>query len=78
MAAVLKHQYRQALILGVIVLALWLRIWKLNIIPPGLWFDEALNGMEAVWMLEMGQWPIFILNGQGREVLFHYLLAISI
>ena len=75
---VLKHQYRRALILGVILLALWLRIWKINLIPPGLWFDEALNGMEAVWMFETGQWPIFILNGQGREVLFHYLLAISI
>jgi len=34
--------------------------------------------MEAVWLLKTGNWPIFILGGQGREVLFHYLLALSI
>lgn len=68
---------RRAALIALILLAAWLRLWRLALVPPGLWFDEALNGMEALWMVESGQWPIFVLVGQGREVLFHYLLALA-
>ncbi|HXV44638.1 MAG TPA: hypothetical protein VEC96_16375, partial [Anaerolineae bacterium] len=59
-------------------MATWLRLWHLDSTPPGLWFDESFNGMEAVWMLKTHNWPLFILGGQGREVLFFYLLALSV
>lgn len=67
-----------SILLALILLATWLRLWRLETIPPGLWFDESLNGMEAVWMLRTNDWPIFIRQGQGREVMFHYLVALSI
>ena len=38
------------LIIGLTLLAAWLRLWHLDTIPPGLWFDEAYNAMDAVWM----------------------------
>ncbi|MBI1881372.1 MAG: glycosyltransferase family 39 protein [Chloroflexi bacterium] len=64
------------IVLGLVLLAAWLRLWHLNSTPPGLWFDEGFNGMEAFWMLKTQTWPVFILGGQGREVLFFYLLAL--
>lgn len=66
------------LMLSLILLTTWLRLWHLNSTPPGLWFDEGFNGMEVVWMLKTHNWPLFILGGQGREVMFFYLLALSV
>jgi 4-amino-4-deoxy-L-arabinose transferase-like glycosyltransferase len=67
----------QATIIGLTLLAAWLRLWCLNTIPPGLWFDEAYNAMDAVWMREIGTWPVFLLGNNGREAMFSYLLALS-
>lgn len=62
---------------GLVLLAAWLRLWQLQAIPPGFWFDESLNALEVTRMLRTGAWPIFIMEGQGREVLFYYLLALA-
>ena len=74
----LAGRYHAYVALGLILLAACLRLWQLNSIPPGLWFDEGLNAMEAVWMLKTNTWPVFILQGQGREAMFYYPLALSI
>jgi len=73
-----RKQITHYSLLIIILLATWLRLWQLPTTPPGLWFDESFNGMEAIWMRYSGNWPIFILGGQGREVLFHYILALSV
>ena len=74
-------------VLGLIlVTAALLRFPMTDRIPPGLWFDEALNGQDAcaVWgMTSIGsdQEPGFRLvytNVFPREPLFETLLAISI
>ncbi|MBN1995580.1 MAG: glycosyltransferase family 39 protein [Anaerolineae bacterium] len=70
--------FPRLLILAVILLAAWLRLWRLASIPPGFWFDEGLNGMEAVWLLKTKTWPVFMVQGQGREAMFYYLLALSV
>ncbi len=64
--------------LGLVLLAAWLRLWRLDSVPPGLWFDEAYNGMDAVWISETKSWPVFLLGNNGREAMFHYLLGLSI
>lgn len=69
---------RQGIILALILLATWLRFWQLASVPPGLWFDEAYNGMDAVWMTKVNTWPVFLAGNNGREAMFHYLLALSI
>lgn len=38
----------QGLLLGLLPVTAWFRLWQLNVIPPGLWFDEAYNAMDAV------------------------------
>jgi 4-amino-4-deoxy-L-arabinose transferase-like glycosyltransferase len=63
---------------GVTLAATALRLWQLPATPPGLWFDEAYNGMDAVWMMRQNEWPVFLVGNNGREAMFHYLLASSI
>lgn len=63
------------LIIGLILLATWSRLWQLATIPPGLWFDEAYNGLDAIWMLDTATWPVFLVGNNGREAMYHYWLA---
>ncbi|MEM7344283.1 MAG: glycosyltransferase family 39 protein, partial [Chloroflexota bacterium] len=60
-----------------ILIALFLRVWQLNSAPPGLWFDEAYNGMDALWSVDTNSWPVFLVGNNGREIFYHYLLIIS-
>mgnify|MGYP005844238051 FL=1 len=52
-----------------------LRLWQLPAIPPGLWYDEAYNGMDALRMLDNGSPQAFFVGNHGREPLIHYLSA---
>jgi 4-amino-4-deoxy-L-arabinose transferase-like glycosyltransferase len=61
----------------VIALATALRFWALGSIPPGLYHDEAFNGLDALGVLE-GERPIFFEANNGREPLFIYLVALSV
>jgi 4-amino-4-deoxy-L-arabinose transferase-like glycosyltransferase len=70
----------------VLVTAALLRFPLPGSVPPGLWFDEALNGQDAcaVWGLNSigsGQGPGFRLiytNVFPREPIFESLLALSV
>ncbi|MFQ6014837.1 MAG: ArnT family glycosyltransferase [Anaerolineae bacterium] len=71
--------HREFLLLGIIVgLAAFLRFQRLNTLPPGLTADEALNGLEALRILQTGSFPLFPQADLGREPLFIYLLTPSI
>jgi hypothetical protein len=54
-----------------------LRILALGDIPPGLYHDEAFNGLDALDVLE-GRWPIYFAANNGREPLFIYLIAATV
>ncbi len=60
---------------GIILVALALRLWKLDSIPPGLWYDEALYCLNAL-SIGRGSWPIFfMLDDHPVEPLYVYSLA---
>ena len=50
-------------LIAIMAVAIFTRVYKLDSIPPGLWPDEALNGVQAI------QEPlkIFYPENQGRE-----------
>jgi len=49
------------LLLGILALALFLRLLLLKDMPFGLWYDEGIHGMSAVKMLEDSSYrPIFV------------------
>lgn len=66
-------------LLGLLILvAAFLRLYRLNDVPPGLYHDEAFNGLDAIRILQAGWHPLFFEGNGGREPLFIYLEAISI
>ncbi len=61
----------------IIALALVLRLAGFGSIPPGLYHDEAYNGLDALRVLG-GAHPLWFPANNGREPLFIYLVALSI
>ena len=64
-------------LLLVVAIAAALRFWALGTTPPGLYHDEASNGLDALGVLE-GERPVFFEANNGREPLFIYLVALSV
>ena len=64
-------------LLLVVAVAAALRFWALGTVPPGLYHDEAFNGLDALGVLE-GERPVFFEANNGREPLFIYLVALSV
>ena len=54
-----------------------LRLWRLSEVPPGLFQDEAFNGLDALRVLD-GYHPLFFPSNAGREPLHIYLQALGI
>jgi len=61
--------------LALFVVALVLRLWRLDEIPPGLYNDEAAYALDALHVVG-GEHSIFFERNNGREPLFIYLVAL--
>ena len=60
------------------ILALIIRLYKLDEIPPGNWYDEAINGLDALSILKVKFPPVFFMTeGHPREALFMYLILLN-
>ncbi|MEZ4593925.1 MAG: glycosyltransferase family 39 protein [Chloroflexota bacterium] len=57
--------------------AVFLRLYNLGSWPPGLYRDEAFNGLDALRVLE-GHPAIFFTANNGREPLYITLAALSV
>ncbi len=67
---------RLALIIGIVLLATGLRCYDLSRIPPGLWYDEAINGLDALKVLDNGPRLFFMTEGHPREPLLVHIIAL--
>ncbi len=71
------HKYKFAL--GIIIfLAIFFRLWQITSIPPGLYPDEAMNGVDALDSLKTDSFSVFYPNNNGREGLVMWLDALAI
>ncbi len=66
-----------AVVAALTLLAAAFRLYRLDVIPPGLHFDEAHNGLDARRIID-GARPIFLATNDGREVLYSYLQAVVV
>jgi hypothetical protein len=57
-----------------LLLAFFLRFYRLADYPLGLFFDPAINGLDTVRLMQRGGPVIFFPTNGGREALFMYLL----
>src|SRR3989344_1817529 len=68
----------RVIILCIIAIAIFFRFYQLDLTPPGLWPDEAANGVDALKALDNKDFKIFYPANNGREGLFINLQSISI
>lgn len=66
------------LIILILAAGVFLRFWKLDSVPPGIQYDEAYNGINAIQALETGDYKIFYPENTGREGLHINVIAIFI
>lgn len=58
-------------------LAFFLRIYKINSIPPGFYLDEGMYGLMALDIIESIDRPPYFNRIYGVDAMFAYLTAIS-
>ncbi|MGD8858240.1 MAG: glycosyltransferase family 39 protein, partial [Chloroflexota bacterium] len=66
-----------AALLFLALVALVLRLYRIESAPPGLNGDELFNAIDAL-RLGPGQWQIFFEGNYGREALLLYLMAVPL
>ena len=64
-------------LLSILVIALFFRLYQLDSIPPGIYSDEAVNGNNALEVLDTGKPQVFYPDNNGREGLLINLTALS-
>ena len=69
---------RHWLLIGIVIIALFLRTYHLKELPPGLYPDEAMDGNNALHALHAGEWSVFYPENNGREGLFMNIQAVFI
>lgn len=58
----------RAVLLLIVLLAAFLRLWQLEALPPGLYHDEAYNGLDALSLVQGKTFPQFY---EGWELYAH-------
>ena len=58
----------------IVATAVFLRLYQLDQIPPGLTHDEAAHGLTA-WEIGQGHHALYFTIGYGREPLYDYVNA---
>ena len=69
--------WRRLSVLGLLLLGAGLRLWRPGQVPPGLYHDEAENGIDALAVLE-GRPQLYFEANNGREPLFIYLVTLGV
>ena len=60
---------------AILLVAAFLRLYQLDVIPPGFTHDEAAHGQDAIAILH-GARPVYETVGYGREPLYDYAIAL--
>ena len=62
----------------IVALGFFLRIYNINNVPPGLYPDEAVNGIDALEANDSGNYQWFYPANNGREGLFMNIIAMCL
>ena len=65
------------MVIALLLVGAALRLWRPGQIPPGLYHDEAENGLDALAVLA-GEPQLYFEANNGREPLFIYLISLSV
>ncbi len=75
----MSHSFSRSnlLLIAIVALAAFLRLYRLDQLPPGLEFDVAYKVFDTLRLLQ-GHFAIFFPAYTGREPLFHYLSMVTV
>jgi 4-amino-4-deoxy-L-arabinose transferase-like glycosyltransferase len=73
----MTRKRRLLLLSGVLALASFLRFYHLPVTPPGLYIDEAMDGVNAQYAAQTGQYKVYYPEDNGREGLYVNILALA-
>lgn len=68
----------QPLLLLILLVAFFLRVFRLWEVPPGLWLDEGFYGLDALRFLQHPSFTFFFPQNGGREPLFIYFQSLAL
>jgi len=66
------------LVILILAAGIFLRFYKLDVLPPGIQYDEAYNGLDAIRANETGDYKLFYPENTGREGLHINVIAVFI
>lgn len=66
----MKIEKSSLILIGILIIASFLRLYHLPVTPPGLYPDEAMNGSNALESIQTGNYKVFYPENNGREGLF--------
>jgi 4-amino-4-deoxy-L-arabinose transferase-like glycosyltransferase len=69
-----RSRWEWPVVIGLLLIAFFFRVWMLNDVPPGLHHDEVIIGQVAQDILR-GQFGVYFTAGYGHEPLYHYVVA---
>ena len=75
----LPRSWEWRLVVVVIGIALLYRVHQFFSFPPGLWYDEAVNGTDAIDIMKHGNHlAVWRSSNNGHSTMYFYLLIASI
>ena len=74
----MKQSTKIWLLIGIIVLASFLRLYHITTTPPGLYPDEAMDGNNALEVIQTGHFKTFYTEDNGREGMYVNILVFFI
>ncbi len=75
----MARAHRRLLLAGLLALALGLRLWRIDLLPPGFHFDESFEGLEAWRILTTPSYrPLFLEGNFGVAPLNAYVGAVAL
>jgi 4-amino-4-deoxy-L-arabinose transferase-like glycosyltransferase len=69
---------RIGLLIGILIIAIFLRFYHLTTTPPGLYPDEAMDGNNAAEVAATGHYQVFYPEDNGREGLYVNIIAVML
>ncbi|MCS7286922.1 MAG: PA14 domain-containing protein [Anaerolineae bacterium] len=73
-----RSETRGLLLPLILLLAFFLRLYRIDRMPPGIYYDEACNALDAAWAVDSGTYPPYFEACNGRGPLLIYSLAPAI
>jgi 4-amino-4-deoxy-L-arabinose transferase-like glycosyltransferase len=73
----MTRKRRSLLLFGVLAITSFFRFYHLAATPPGLYIDEAMDGVNAQNVAQTGQFKVYYPEDNGREGLYVNILALA-